>query len=91
MALITIKNGHKITVPNNVNNEVQLDPSVQKPGALSTWWIEVIAGSIQFAADEAVTADHHVWGAGSKIPMTIQSKLNYRGQTGAGESFVVTV
>ena len=91
MALSTIKNAEKVNVPDNTVNEVELSGNVQKVASICTWWIEVLEGSIQFAADETVTAAHHVWGAGSKIPMTVHKKLYYKGQTGTGESFVVTV
>lgn len=91
MALTTIKNGQKVTVPDTGDNTVEFDENVQKPAPICTWWIEVIEGSIQFAADEDVAADHHLWGPGSKIPMTVHKSLHYKGATGLSESFVVTV
>jgi hypothetical protein len=91
MALSTIQNAEKITVPDNAENTVEFASNVSKPGAMSTWWIEVIEGSIQFAADGEVTANHHLWGPGSKIPMTVYKTLHYKGATGLSESFVITV
>lgn len=92
MADFTIKNGQKISSADGGNYTVEFAANVQKPGPMPTWWIEVITGNIQFASDEEVTADHHVWGAGSKVPMTVFKQLNFKGQNAlGGDEFVVTV
>lgn len=92
MALSTIKNAEKIVAADINDNTVEFGAQVQKPGPICTWWIEVIAGSFQFAADEAVIAGHHTWAAGSKIPMTIHKTLHFKAASITGEhSFVVTV
>lgn len=90
MALSVIKNGQVVEAPDTAENEVKFDDSVKKIAPITTWWIEVISGSIQFASDEVVTEDHHAWAAGSKVPMTVHHKLHYKAGS-AGDSFVVTV
>lgn len=90
MALTTSKNGQIITCPDANENTFQFSDDVKKPTAITTWWIEVVAGDIQFAADESITADHHTWPVGSKIPMTVHKTLHYKGSS-ASDKFVVTV
>ena len=89
MALSTIKNGEEVVAPDGNENTAEFSDGVNKRPN-SVWWIEVTVGTVQFAADEAVAAEHRAWPVGSKVPMTVHSTLHYKASA-ASDAFVVTV
>lgn len=90
MALSTIKNGVEVTAPDTNENEVRLMDNVKKDYAITTWFITVTSGTIQFAADDDISVSHKAWPVDSKIVITVHRFLRYKAASNT-DKFVVTV
>lgn len=89
MALTTAKNGQEVTAPDTNVNTFEFEDGVTKQ-PLAKFSIVVTAGTIQFAADEAVVAAHKAWAVNSTFQMTVRKTLHYKAASNT-DKFVVTV
>lgn len=85
-----IQNGQIVTAGSTEEQELRFADNVMLPSLVPTFFIEVIAGNIQFASDTDITVDHAVWPAGSKVVMTVKGSLRFKAAAGT-DKFVVTV
>lgn len=93
MATVLVKNGSLVSAGTTVENELLFNNSQMFTKPITTAFIEVISGTIQFSSGEAIAAEHQAWGAGSKFPLSFRHEVaNIRFKQASGaDSFVITV
>lgn len=95
MAQISVKNGQEVTAPDTSENEIVFDGNSTfslSQGQTVLGFVEVTAGTIQFASGDSILPAHKAWASGSKFPMSFRPgvrNLKFKAASNT-DKFVVT-